>query len=65
LAAVGFRPSGEYLVHALADEAGALITSPCQRSRLLAPPVGSEDFHLPPSREDVAVLDSLVPVRRP
>ena len=62
---VTFRAGEEYLVYALADEDGVLTTSPCQRSRLLAPPIGSEDVRLPPPREDVAALDSIVRARRP
>lgn len=62
---VTLRAGEEYLVYALNNEEGALMTSPCQRTRLLAPPPGLEDFRLPPPREDVAVLDSLVRTRRP
>lgn len=62
---VGFRNGEEYLVYAPADEEGALITSPCQRTRALAPPEGGQDFRLPPASHDMAVLDSIVYPRRP
>lgn len=57
-----FQPGGEYLVYAHDYEpAGGLFTSPCQRTRRIAPPNDGWMEVLPPTSEEMALLDRIAP----
>lgn len=60
---VSFRPGEEFLVYAGGD-GGPLYTSPCNRTRLLAPGADSVQSLVPSTAEDVRVLDSIAAARR-
>jgi hypothetical protein len=65
LCGASYGEGEEYLVYARDEGTGDLSTSFCQRTRLIAPPEGGRMSIFPTEAEEMALLDSLVQLRRP